>query len=56
MLWDVSNGVSRRSWAGGNNAHLYSTYLMEQFPGLEVTLPSWACAEVVEAVLEKECG
>ena len=20
MLWDVANGVSRRSWAGGKNA------------------------------------
>lgn len=34
MLWDVANGVSRRSWAGGRNAQEYSKYLMETFPGL----------------------
>ena len=28
MLWDVSNGVSRRCWAGGENADFYSKYLM----------------------------
>lgn len=39
MLWDVSNGVSRRSWAGGKNASFYADYLMKHFPGLQVTQP-----------------
>ena len=51
MLWDVSNGVSRRSWAGGKNAHQYAEYLMSQFPGLEVTLPTWANEELLDKVL-----
>ncbi len=28
MLWDVGNGVGRRSWAGGENAKFYAKYLM----------------------------
>jgi len=51
MLWDVSNGVSRRCWAGGKNAHEYSEYLMTQFPGLEVTLPKWANEDLLDKVL-----
>ena len=42
MLWDVSNGISRRGWAGGQIAKIYSKYLMQSFPGLEITLPSCA--------------
>jgi len=28
MLWDVSNGIGRRGWAGGKNAQFYAKYLM----------------------------
>lgn len=51
MLWDVSNGVSRRSWAGGKNAHQYAEYLMSQFPGLEITLPNWAKEDLLDKIL-----
>jgi urocanate hydratase len=39
MLWDVGNGVARRSWAGGKNAQFYAKYLMELNSGLKVTMP-----------------
>ncbi len=51
MLWDVSNGVSRRSWAGGSNAHVYAEYLMSKFPGLEMTLPHWASEKLLDSVV-----
>lgn len=53
MLWDVSNGVSRRCWAGGSNAHIYAEYLMDQFPGLEVTMPHWANEELLSSLIKK---
>lgn len=53
MLWDVSNGVSRRCWAGGKNAFVYAEYLMKQFPGLEVTMPSEAKDELLSTVVPK---
>lgn len=53
MLWDVSNGVSRRCWAGGSNAHIYAEYLMNQFPGLEVTIPHWANEELLGRLIKK---
>ena len=54
MLWDVANGVSRRCWAGGHNAETYSKYLMEKFPGLEVTMPSWASEELISGALNQD--
>lgn len=39
MLWDVSNGVGRRSWAGGENATFYAGYLMEKNKDLKITIP-----------------
>jgi urocanate hydratase len=47
MLWDVANGVSRRSWAGGHNAKEYAQYLMQTFPGLQLTLPQEASPELL---------
>ena len=54
MLWDVANGVSRRCWAGGQNAFIYSEYLMKKFPGLEVTMPSYASDELINKVVSKQ--
>jgi hypothetical protein len=50
MLWDVSNGVSRRSWAGGQNASFYADYLMKHFPGLQVTQPQWAEEAILDSL------
>jgi len=39
LSWDVSNGVSRRSWAGNANARQTIQRTMEATPGLRVTVP-----------------
>lgn len=39
LLWDVYNGVSRRSWSGNNNAIQTINIAMKQTPGLKVTVP-----------------
>ena len=41
MIWDVSNGVSRRGWAGGKNAQIYGKYLMDKNKNLKITTPNW---------------
>ena len=53
MLWDVSNGVSRRSWAGGKNAEYYIKYLMQKFPGLEVTVPQWIDDKLLDSTFKE---
>jgi urocanate hydratase len=52
MLWDVGNGVSRRSWAGGHNADFYADHLMKHFPNLTVTKPNWAAEELLDALIQ----
>jgi urocanate hydratase len=42
LLWDVNNGVSRRSWAGNDNAEFAIKRAMEAEPRLVVTVPSHA--------------
>uniref|UniRef100_A0A0B7ACI2 Urocanate hydratase n=3 Tax=Arion vulgaris TaxID=1028688 RepID=A0A0B7ACI2_9EUPU len=39
LSWDVSNGVSRRCWAGNHNAKVTIQRTMEANPKLRVTLP-----------------
>ncbi|KAL9652593.1 hypothetical protein ABK040_000160 [Willaertia magna] len=39
MLWDVSNGITRRSWSGNENAYEAIERAMELHPNLKVTLP-----------------
>ncbi|XP_012941651.1 urocanate hydratase [Aplysia californica] len=39
LAWDVSNGVSRRSWAGNANARETIVRTMAANPGLRVTVP-----------------
>ncbi|MBR9922975.1 MAG: urocanate hydratase [Bacteroidetes bacterium] len=40
LFWDVNNGIARRSWA--RNPHAIDTIkrTMEQYPGLQVTIPN----------------
>ena len=42
LLWDVNNGVCRRSWAGNDNAEFAIKRAMEAEPRLVVTVPSHA--------------
>lgn len=52
MLWDVSNGVSRRNWAGGKNAIYYSKFLMENYSDLKITLPNTISNENLDKIFE----
>ncbi len=42
LLWDVNNGIARRSWARNEGAVSAITREMERTPGLVVTMPSRA--------------
>uniref|UniRef100_F6W736 Urocanase C-terminal domain-containing protein n=1 Tax=Ciona intestinalis TaxID=7719 RepID=F6W736_CIOIN len=47
LAWDVSNGVTRRAWAGNVNAMDTIKVAMTIDPNLEVTLPSHVTDDVL---------
>lgn len=53
LLWDVNNGIARRSWARNDGAMFAIKREMERTPGLKVTIPNIADEKVVEAALNK---
>lgn len=52
LLWDVNNGIARRSWARNQGAIDAIRREMERTPGLEVTLPNIADMAVVTEALK----
>jgi urocanate hydratase len=40
LLWDVNNGIARRSWARNQGAIFAIKREMERTPNLKVTLPN----------------
>ena len=52
LLWDVNNGIARRSWARNEAAVRAIKREMERTPLLEVTLPNFADSELVKKALE----
>mmetsp|Transcript_67320 Transcript_67320/g.158796 ORF Transcript_67320/g.158796 Transcript_67320/m.158796 type:complete len:310 (+) Transcript_67320:1378-2307(+) len=52
LMWDVSNGISRRAWGRNDNAVFAIRRLMEDNPRLRVTLP----VEVDASVLDTACS
>ena len=48
LLWDVNNGIARRSWARNKGAVAAIKREMQRTPGLKVTIPEIASDEVVE--------
>lgn len=40
LLWDVNNGIARRSWARNDGSRFAIEREMERTPGLKVTLPN----------------
>ena len=48
LLWDVNNGISRRSWARNKGSIDAIRREMDRTPGLEVTLPYFADNQIVE--------
>ncbi len=51
LLWDVNNGIARRSWARNSGATDAIKREMERTPGLCVTLPNVADDSIIEKAL-----
>ncbi|MDR2890699.1 MAG: urocanate hydratase [Alistipes sp.] len=51
LLWDVNNGIARRSWARNEGAISAIRREMERTPGLKVTLPNIADETLIENAL-----
>ena len=51
LLWDVNNGIARRSWARNEGAVFAIRREMERTPGLKVTLPNFADEEMIKNIL-----
>ncbi len=54
LLWDVNNGIARRSWARNKGANDAIRREMERTPGLKVTLPNIASDTLIDQVLNHE--
>ena len=53
LLWDVNNGIARRSWARNEGAVSAIRREMERTPGLKVTLPNFADEDLIRKALER---
>lgn len=51
LLWDVNNGIARRSWSRNPGARAAIEREMARTPGLQVTLPTLAEDEIIEKAL-----
>ncbi|MCI6493077.1 MAG: urocanate hydratase, partial [Bacteroidales bacterium] len=51
LLWDVNNGIARRSWARNKGAVSAIRREMERTPGLKVTLPNFADDDLIRKAL-----
>ena len=49
LLWDVNNGIARRSWARNKGAMDAIRREMERTPGLTVTMPNLVDDKTIEA-------
>jgi urocanate hydratase len=52
LLWDVNNGIARRSWARNPGAILTLQREMARTPGLRVTLPNLVEEGLIEGAVE----
>ena len=52
LLWDVNNGIARRSWARNEGANEAIRREMKRTPNLKVTLPNEADEEMIRAALK----
>jgi len=50
LLWDVNNGIARRSWARNKGAMFAIKREMERTPGLMVTVPNIADDNLIESL------
>ncbi|HUW93510.1 MAG TPA: urocanate hydratase [Bacteroidales bacterium] len=51
LLWDVNNGIARRSWARNKEAIFAIRREMERTPGLVITMPSMADDKLIEDIM-----
>ncbi|MBD9137105.1 MAG: urocanate hydratase [Alistipes shahii] len=51
LLWDVNNGIARRSWARNEGAVEAIRREMDRTPGLRVTLPNYADDDIIRNIL-----
>ena len=51
LLWDVNNGIARRSWARNQGSMDAIRREMERTPGLTVTLPHLADDQLIASAL-----
>ena len=54
LLWDVNNGIARRSWARNKEAIFTLKREMGRTPGLNVTIPYIADDEIIENAFKEE--
>ena len=52
LLWDVNNGIARRSWARNKGAMFAIQREMERTPDLKVTLPNFADEQLIKNALK----
>jgi urocanate hydratase len=53
LLWDVNNGIARRSWARNKGALFAIRREMERTPALKVTLPNIADDALIEQTIQQ---
>lgn len=51
LLWDVNNGIARRSWARNKGAVFAIEREMERTPGLKVTIPNIADDSLIDSII-----
>ena len=51
LLWDVNNGIARRSWARNKGAMFAIEREMERTPGLRVTIPNIADDALIDNII-----
>jgi Flp pilus assembly pilin Flp len=56
LFWDVTNGVTRRSWAGNTNAQMTILEEMAREEKLKVTMPNAAEEEMLQRLVDDEDG
>ena len=52
LLWDVNNGIARRSWARNEGALQAIKREMQRTPGLKVTLPNIADDTLISNIIK----
>jgi urocanate hydratase len=50
LLWDVNNGIARRSWARNDGAMMAIRREMQRTPGMVVTLPNLVDDDIINAL------